>query len=213
METAENIPLKESWLKLASHYTRHQDLAEQLWQEIEQAYSSKGRYYHTLQHLNSLIKLANTHKASVQDIDSLNFAIFYHDIVYSPLRKDNEEKSAELAVARMQRLGLSVHQQEHICQQILATKAHTDSPDPDTRLLLDFDLSILGNDWENYLTYTRQIRKEYSLVPYFLYRKGRKKVLQHFLALPTIYKTQQFQDMYEHAAKQNIERELQSLLA
>jgi predicted metal-dependent HD superfamily phosphohydrolase len=201
----------QTWQQLCSRRTSKKHLADQLWHELETSYTAKGRYYHTLEHLEALLAHAAIHSSSIQDRDAVSFAIFYHDVIYSPLRKDNEEKSAELAVERLQQLGLPAHQLEHIRQMILATKAHTDSPDADTRLLLDFDLSVLGSDWETYLTYTRQIRKEYSLVPYFLYRKGRKKVLQHFLAQPRIYKTQQFYKQYEEAAKQNIETELQSL--
>lgn len=198
--------LKEVWLTLTSNYTSDTSLAEQLWLEIETAYTAKGRYYHTLEHLRALLSLAAAHKSSIQQPDLLSFAVFYHDIVYSALRSDNEEKSADLAVERLKQLGLSLQQQEHIRQMILATKTHTLSPDPDTKLLLDFDLSILGSEWENHLSYTRQIRKEYSIVPYFLYKKCRKKVLQHFLALPAIYKTQPFSDLYDRTAKQNIER-------
>ncbi|AHM60775.1 hypothetical protein D770_12605 [Flammeovirgaceae bacterium 311] len=205
--------LKEAWLVLNRRYTNDITLSEQLWQELETAYTAKGRYYHTLQHINEMLLLVATHSTSLQDTDSLSFAIFYHDIIYSPLSKDNEEKSAALAVKRLQRLGLPAQQQAHIRQMILATKAHVSSSDPDTNLLLDFDLSILASAWDHYLTYTRQIRKEYSIVPYLLYKKGRKKVLQHFLAMPRIYKTQQFYEQYEEVAKQNMEWELQQLLA
>lgn len=197
---------------VAAGYPLDRALAKQLWQELEQAYTARGRHYHNLQHIQELLRLATRHKLAIEDPDAMSFTIFYHDAVYSALRKDNEEKSALLAAERLQQTGLQPTRLQHICQMILSTKTHTASSDSDTRLLLDFDLSILGSSWEQYQAYTRQVRKEYSLVPYFLYKKGRKKVLEHFLALPRIYKTETFYQQLEAAARENMAQELQLLL-
>lgn len=205
--------LEEEWQQLSSRNQAKPAHTEQLWLEIKKAYTARGRHYHNLQHLSALLSLADTYRSHISEADSVKLAIFYHDIVYSPLQKDNEKKSAAIAVERLQQLGLQAAQLEHIRQMILATQTHTPTADTDTNLLLDFDLSILGSEWETYLTYTQQIRKEYSIVPYFLYRKGRRKVLQHFLSMPAIYKTKLFQDQYELSAKGNIERELELLKA
>ncbi len=205
------MALKEEWHLLTARYSDDLNLRELLWQEIEYAYTDGCRHYHQLRHLSELLSLAGTHRTSIRENDSLRFAIYYHDIVYSPLKCDNEERSADLAVIKLQSLGLGQKQLEHIRNMILATKTHGDTQDTDTRLLLDFDLSILGQPWEKYYTYTQQIRKEYSIIPYFLYKKGRKKVLKHFLAMPAIYKTTLFQRLYESTAKANLERELQML--
>lgn len=100
---------------------------------------------------------------------------------------------------------------QQIYEQILATKSHKKSDDEDTNFLLDADLSILGKSPQVYLEYTKQIRKEYSIYPDFLYKPGRKKVLQHFLALENIFKTEYFKNKYESQARENIEFELRSL--
>ena len=205
------LSLSETWHKLCARYTADHQLIGHCWQELEIAYTAKGRHYHNLQHISELLLLAASHSAAIEDPDPLHFAIFYHDVVYSPLRKDNEEKSAELAVERLQSLGLNSQTLGHIRQMILATKTHAPGINKDTDLLLDLDLAILGSNWEQYLAYSRQIRKEYSIIPYFLYRKGRKKVLQHFLDLPRIYKAQLFYELHEAAAKENLSRELQLL--
>lgn len=80
-----------------------------------------------------------------------------------------------------------------------------------TNYLLDVDLSVLGKDTQTYLGYTKQIRKEYSIYPDFLYNLGRKKVLQHFLELENIFKTEDFRDKYESQARKNIEFEISIL--
>lgn len=205
------MDLKKEWLQLATRYTPDQSLATKLWQELVQAYTASGRHYHNLQHIEELIRLAGLHQATIKDPDAMRLAIFYHDAVYHALRKDNEEKSALLAMAKLQQLSLPPARLQHIYEMILATKNHTACPDADTNLLLDFDLSILGSSWEQYQAYSRQVRKEYSLVPYFLYKRGRKKVLEHFLGLPRIYKTEIFFQQLEAAARQNLAQELQLL--
>lgn len=56
-----------------------------------------------------------------------------------------------------------------------------------------------------------QVRKEYSIYPDLLYKPGRKKVLQHFLQMERIFKTQVFYDKYETQSRRNLEKELNQL--
>ena len=95
-------------------------------------------------------------------------------------------------------------------RQINATKTHqlTQGDDEDTAWLLDFDLAILGSDWETYSKYLDKIRKEYSIFPTFLYQRGRKKVLQLMLDRKQLFHTPYYFDRFEAAARQNLQREL-----
>lgn len=147
-------------------------------------------------------------KDKISDYDSILFSIFYHDIIYNATSKDNEEKSAELAKTRLEKLNISNEKTARIYYRILATKSHKKSEDSDTNFLHDADLAILGQDWEIYENYTKQIRKEYSIYPDFLYNPGRKKVLTHFLEFEEIFKTDYFKEKYEDKARENIQREL-----
>ncbi len=61
--------------------------------EIIRAYTEPHRYYHTLNHLIFMIEKAIEWKWELTD--ELIYAILYHDFVYDPSAKDNEEKSAE----------------------------------------------------------------------------------------------------------------------
>ena len=81
----------------------------------------------------------------------------------------------------------------------------------DNAYLLDFDLSILGSDWDSYRNYTIQIRKEYKIYPDFMYKSGRKKVLQHFLERETLYFTEAYQVTHENRARENLKKELQEI--
>lgn len=94
-------------------------------------------------------------------------------------------------------------------EQILATKKHTLHLDQDTNYFTDADLSILGQNWEDYLTYAENVRKEYAVFPDALYNPGRTKVLKHFLQMDRIFKTVYFYDKLEKQAKENIQREIE----
>ncbi len=198
-------------MELTAHSARYGDLGGQLWQEIAAGYTLPGRHYHNLDHLQNLIGELEPCKPLIDDYDVLLYAVFYHDLIYAAQRQDNEEQSAELAGNRLNALGLDPERIERCRQHILATKTHRAGADPDTLLLADADLSILGAEEDRYDSYCRQIRQEYIVYPDVLYIPGRTKVLQHFLSMSHIYKTPHFHTLYEQQARLNLQRELASL--
>lgn len=203
--------LRTIWNELASGYTTDNQLIESQWKEIVEKYADSNRHYHNISHISYMIELAMLYKSEIINFDAVLFAIFYHDIVYSNRRSDNEEKSANLAVDRMRDIGVPSEMITKCRDLILATKEHKDNGDNDTNYLLDFDLAILGEAPSIYQDYVKKIRKEYSIYPDFLYKKGRKKVLNHFLTLERIFKSSIFYNKYEKQARENLTMELQSL--
>ncbi len=203
--------LQTTFIELLNTYTGNGSLANELWTEIEQNYSRKKRHYHTLQHLENLLEQLTAIKASLKDWDAVLFSLYYHDIIYNSLKSDNEEKSAAVAVKRMQQIAVPADTIEHCRAMIAATKSHHQSADSDTNYFTDADLSILGQSWEIYLQYCQNVRKEYALYPNMVYNPGRKKVLQHFLSMERIYKTDFFYNTFERQAKQNMQREIELL--
>jgi len=201
--------LKKTYIQLLTSYTGNEQLVGELWAEVEKNYSDKKRHYHTLQHLDNLLAQLTELKAEIQNRDAMLFTLYYHDIVYNALRSDNEEKSAELAEKRMKQLSVPGNTIALCKKQILATKTHVPSTNSDTNYFTDADLSILGQPWEIYLQYYQDIRKEYAIYPDLVYHPGRKKVLNHFLSMDRIYKTDLFYNKFEMPAKQNLQKELE----
>lgn len=181
------------------------------WQEIEKAYSKWNRHYHTLVHLENMMVQLSEVKSELRNWKAVMFALFYHDIVYNPLRGNNEERSMQLAVKRMQESKISATIILQTAQLILSTKKHELSENKVVNYFLDADLSILGADWTAYKTYYENVRKEYKIYPNFMYNPGRKKVLQHFLDMTSIFKTDYFKTKFEKQAKENLHRELEEL--
>ncbi len=203
--------LKEIFSNLLINYTTNSSLINELWDEVEKNYSEKKRHYHTLQHLENLLITLTEVKSEIQHWESILFTLFYHDIIYTALKSDNEENSALLAEKRMQQLSVSNDIIERCKNQILATKSHSKSTDSDTNYFTDADLSVLGQPWEIYSLYYKNVRKEYAIYPDFIYNPGRKKVIQHFLSMNSIFKTDYFYNQFEKVAKENLMKELSYL--
>ncbi|MCZ4408189.1 hypothetical protein O3Q51_05185 [Cryomorphaceae bacterium 1068] len=203
--------LRQNFISLLNSYTSDTDLVNTLWEEIERNYTGKKRHYHTLEHLENLLRQLDLIREEIQDWDAILFTLYYHDVVYSALKSDNEERSAILAENRMRQLGMPKDRIDRCKAIILATKSHELSTDADTNYFTDADLSALGMPWEEYSRYYLGVRKEYSIYPEFMYNRGRKKVLNHFLSMERIFKTDYFHEKYEDQAKQNIKQELEML--
>lgn len=197
---------------VCTRYTSDENLVQELWNEIERTYSAPARHYHTLQHLEHMLRELEYIKDHTGDYDAMLFALFYHDFVYKTTRTDNEAQSALKATERLVRLGVPESCRERSRRMILASATHAIQPDPDINLFTDADLSILGSSPERYKMYTKQVRKEYAAYPGFIYKKGRKKILEHFLQMESLYKTDHFRALYEETARKNIayEKELLS---
>jgi predicted metal-dependent HD superfamily phosphohydrolase len=203
--------LKQTFIELLAKYTNDSYLIDELWNEIKQHYSHKKRHYHALNHLENLLEQLTEIKPMIKDWDVVLFSLYYHDVIYNALKQDNEQKSAELAEKRLKSIGISLKIIEDCKAQIMATKTHFLSENQDTNHFTDADLSVLGQDWETYLNYYQNVRKEYAIYPDFVYNPGRKKVLKHFLAMERIFKTAYFYEKLEQQARVNLERELRIL--
>lgn len=204
--------ITEIWMQLAARTGCTTTYANTGIRNIIRQYSAAGRHYHNMDHLGDLLCLQQHYAPEIIDNDSVLHAIFFHDIIYSATRKDNEERSAQEAVRYLQNTRCPVEKQQKVYHYITATAQHQNPlADPDLDYLLDFDLHILGATPGQYDAYTKQIRKEYWIYPAFMYNKGRKSVLQHFLSQPHIYKTAAFREKYEQKARENLERELDAL--
>jgi len=185
-----------------------------LWTELHKHYTSKKRHYHNLHHLNAMFIELEKHEDQLEDPEILKFSVWYHDIIYNSAKSSNEELSAQKAENILSSLNMDAKRTERCFNQIIATKTHTlqGDEDQDLKLLLDIDLEVLGRTWEAYQSYTTQIRKEYSIYPWFIYKRGRKKALTSLLQRDAIYHTELYRKKLEFTARQNIKREINELL-
>lgn len=201
--------MKNLFFDTASKYSGNSYLIKDLWDEIEQSYSSPYRHYHNLIHIENVIYHISFVKDEISDWDTVLFSAFYHDIIYDIKSSTNEEDSSRIAKERLQSLSYPTEKIDKCISQILATKKHTESENHDTNLFTDADLAILGTDMPLYKIYSQQIREEYIAYPDSIYRKGRKEVLGRMLQTEHIYKTYYFYRNFEEKARANITKEIE----
>jgi predicted metal-dependent HD superfamily phosphohydrolase len=130
-------------------------------------------------------------------------AIWYHDSVYDTHAKDNEERSADLALSSLK---LRKKNAAILRELILDTKHVLPPKTIDGRVLVDIDLASLAALPENFALDGRNIRKEYSWVETDKFRDGRAIFLERLLERPTIYHTLMFRNAYEGRARQNLQQ-------
>ena len=203
--------MKSIFTQLAANYTAHEKLIQQLWNEIETTYSHPKRHYHTLHHLAHLLDELNPVKEKIKDWNTVLFSVFYHDFVYNPLRRDNEERSTVITENRLQSIDVPAATIEACKKQIMCTRTHEPCNDNDSNFFTDADLSILGQSETIYTEYASAIRKEYALYADNLYFPGRVAVLNHFLRMDRIFKTDYFFTKYEKQARENLKQELEMI--
>jgi len=189
-----------------------------LWQNIVTRYGEPQRAYHTLNHIEQLLVQFESIKQHLSEPHIIALVLYYHDVIYYPIRSDNELKSAEFATD-----ALSPYLSTEQCQQIHALIMMTANHQIDTLIdrdkyndaayMLDMDLSILGVPWLTYKQYAKAIRQEYKHVADDNYRDGRTAVLQGLLAHSKLYLTDHYYNQLETQARDNIKRELILLAA
>ncbi len=201
--------LKERLVGLLTRAGINHDDAAVRSKELIDRYQSPIRGYHTLQHISHCLWELDRFPAKDFDRDLVELAIWYHDAIYEPKSKRNEAESAELMKQDLK--GCDASKLERVSQMILATAHHlaTEPMDKETQVLLDIDLSILGQNPLDYDVYVQGVRHEYRNVstPIFYYR--RKKLLRKMMK-SSLYKLDYFRAQYAEAAKSNLSRELSS---
>jgi predicted metal-dependent HD superfamily phosphohydrolase len=94
---------------------------------------------------------------------------------------------------------------------VLATRHESVALDPDSQVIEDVDLSILGAEPARFDQYEEQVRQEYGWVAGPIYQHKRKAILESFLARAAIYNTSRFIERYERQARANLARALARL--
>ncbi|OGX89422.1 hypothetical protein BEN47_07225 [Hymenobacter lapidarius] len=201
--------LAARWHQLTAPLVPDAGLRESRFRTLAAAYQGPTRHYHTLQHIENMLKRLDG--ATLQDAAAVELAVWFHDAVYNALKSDNEARSAALALDFLRASTLAPVRQQRVAFLIARTHDHTQPQPPDDFDLLHFldaDLSILGAPAADYWAYARQVRQEYRLVPELLYRPGRRKVLAKMLAAPVLYHTPALRQELDAQARHNLRAEL-----
>lgn len=181
--------------------------------ELEIFYATPPRAYHNFGHVQEVLR----HYAEVTEGPGWTrpiepyLAVLYHDAIYDAGRKDNESRSAELAVEKIARwLPVAGVDSARVAQLINYTARHGQldaaDVDRDAALFLDCDMAILGAEPAAFDAYDRGIAAEYRHVPRWLFKLNRRRFLKALLARERIFLSDFFHGRYDAQARINLRR-------
>jgi predicted metal-dependent HD superfamily phosphohydrolase len=189
--------------------------------ELLRLMKGADRHYHDLRHL---AKLWQRHCALCPGtgIDApavearLAAAILWHDAIYVPGRRDNEQQSAALWRSAAVGGGFDATAVEWVAATILATADHVSGRPPAAegldhqamQWMLDLDLSPLGDPPREFARNTARIAKEYAFAGKDGWAERRIGFLRRLAGCPRIYRSPAISAVYEAQARANISREL-----
>jgi predicted metal-dependent HD superfamily phosphohydrolase len=185
--------------------------SQQDYRLIVRGWSSWGRHYHTLAHLEACLQELDTARHLATHAGEVELSLWLHDAVYSTWRSDSEARSAALAATIMARGGAASAAIERVQAAILATRHRGAEPAGDAALVVDIDLSILGQPAAAYRDFEQNVRREYWWVPRQRYIRGRSAILGSFLSRATIYRFSDFRTRYESQARLNLASAIETL--
>jgi predicted metal-dependent HD superfamily phosphohydrolase len=205
--------LKNSWFNLWQDLSlKNCQLRDEVFTDLINTYSHPARQYHNLEHIKEIFSLLEQVADIVQNVQVLKLSAWFHDYVYNPQAKDNEELSAIYAKNILNQLNIDSEIVYSTTQIIRSTNNHQPRlTSIDNLIFLDLDLAILGSTPERYLQYNQAIRKEYQHLSDRDYYQGRTKVLTKFVTRPRIYYTDYFYRRFEAIARKNMQTEINYL--
>jgi predicted metal-dependent HD superfamily phosphohydrolase len=204
------LPLAEQWrFDMSAHAAPWYG---PVFNEIIYRHAETHRRYHGVQHLEALFQLLRLHAPHLPPGCPARLAVWWHDSIYDPQARDNEECSAELARQHLIKLGISHSVIGETLALILKTKNHWSGPAAgDGDYFLDADIAILGAPSAIYDRYAADVRTEYRWAPDDAYRAGRSAFLSAAIARPQLFRTATFQNAFDRQARINMRRELDGL--
>ena len=146
---------------------------------LQKYYDQPHRFYHNWDHIENLISLARKFTGIIDLNDDLFLAIVFHDIIYDPKQRNNENRSAELFY--------SLFKNDTVRRAILDTENHSPASLTSNIVSINLnslDMHIMGTDidYKTFIDYEHKIFKEYQWVDYDKYKEERIKILKKYNA-------------------------------
>lgn len=180
--------------------------------DIVEHYTEQQRHYHTLEHISEILKQIEEFSEITSDTASVYLAAWLHDIIYDPLKTDNEAQSAMYARNLLDGFCVDPEVVDEVIRLINLTSGHIVLvTDRNGAVLIDADLAILGTDRNRYVRYAEDIRKEYSHLTDASYHAGRIKFLKKMLKLSRLFTTDRCHQELEAVARNNMQWEIEQL--
>jgi predicted metal-dependent HD superfamily phosphohydrolase len=189
-------------------------LPQDLLDAVQAAYAEPPRAYHNYAHVQEVLRHYQevAHGPGWNQPEEVRLAVLYHDAIYEAGRKDNEARSAQLAIEHIARWlpdrGIDA---ARVAELINLTARHgalaPQDVDRDASLFLDCDMAILAADPAAFAAYDRGIAAEYrGQVPGWLFKLNRRRFLKALLGKERIFLSDWFHQRLDAQARINLRR-------
>ena len=202
--------LRKYWGELHERLELDRDCSW-LFQDIVNCYNDELRFYHNLDHLLEGLEELQQARRLLAYTPTVEMAWWFHDTIYVPANLDNEFQSGEFAGRCLTQTSYPPESIQRVKDLIGGTTHAAETKDPELQLLLDVDLTILGQEEARFDAYEVGVRKEYAHLSKREFAEGRKRILEVFLGRKHLYTTKFFRAKYETAARQNLNRSIRRL--
>ena len=182
-----------------------------IYARLAAAYAEPHRHYHTAAHIAACLDELESARDLARFPFEVEAALWFHDAIYDTSTSNNEARSAAWAAEFLASAGAAPAVGERVREHIMATRHEADAHTGDAALVVDIDLSILGQHSNVYDDFERNVREEYRWVPLRLYRRKRREILQSFIDRSHVYALRHFRARYEEQARRNLARAIAAL--
>jgi predicted metal-dependent HD superfamily phosphohydrolase len=185
---------------------------------LARAYRTPPRAYHHAGHVDEVLRWYDWAARTTPWTQprEVFVAVLFHDAVYVSGARDNEARSAELAVQAIDEFAeLAGLDAARVAQLIRWTAQHgrlsSGDVDDEAARFLDCDLAILAAPAARYRQYRAEIAQEYRSLPAEGYREGRLRFVTQLVERPRLFLSELFSAHLEAAARSNLAAEIAEL--
>lgn len=177
--------------------------AGEVFEALAAYYREPHRYYHTGGHINDCLSRIDLAAAELGRSDSVEMAIWFHDVIYVIGDPENERRSADWFAEKA--IGLFPPEMIREVEGYIMSTVHREMPvDEGAKFVVDVDLSGLGMPPKLFKRDGANIRKEFAGLSDAEFARGQAGFLQKLLDRSSIYSTAFFYNLCEAAARRNI---------
>lgn len=177
---------------------------------VQKCYRQSHRHYHNDEHIDHCLDLLKDVEGQLADIDAVELAIWFHDVIYESGASDNEKRSAdwflELSAGRLRE-----DLRQKVADLIMNTTHNSNPQSDDERILVDIDLSSFGLSWERFQEDGDNVRKEQPHLSDQEFYQKQMRFQESLLERARFYFSDYFHRRFEEKARKNLNRHLQLL--
>lgn len=177
-------------------------------------YAEPHRRYHGTRHLDAVLSTVDLLAAEAASLPSVQLGAWFHDAVYDPKRRDNEEVSAQLAEGLLPKFSIEPTVIAEVARLVRLTATHApEEGDRNGAVLCDADLAVLAAKSKAYMDYAVSVRMEYTFLDDTTFAKGRLALLEELTEREHLFMTRRGRERWESPARANLKREIMLLKA